>query len=138
MIGSLRGSLVDKDPEGEVVLEVAGVGYRISVNPGTLVVLPEIGADVFMHVHHHIREGDQQLYGFATLAERKCFESVIGAHGVGPALALAVLATLPPDEFEGMLRPAFKEDEWILIAVGAALGFVVGVLQLVVFKLIAV
>ena len=98
MIGSLRGSLVDKDPEGEVVLEVAGVGYRISVNPGTLVVLPEIGADVFMHVHHHIREGDQQLYGFATLAERKCFESVIGAHGVGPALALAVLATLPPDE----------------------------------------
>ena len=98
MIGSLRGSLVDKDPEGEVVLEVGGVGYRISVNPGTLVVLPEIGADVFMHVHHHIREGDQQLYGFATLAERKCFESVIGAHGVGPALALAVLATLPPDE----------------------------------------
>ena len=48
------------------------------------------------------------------------------------------LASLPPDEFEGMLRPAFKEDEWILIAVGAALGFVVGVLQLVVFKLIAV
>ena len=98
MIGSLRGLLMDKDREGEVIVEVGGVGYRVSVNPGTLAELPEIGSDVFVHVHHHIREGDQQFYGFATLAERKCFESVIGAHGVGPALAMAVLATLPPDE----------------------------------------
>ena len=107
MIGSLRGSLIDKDPEGEVVVEVGGLGYRVTVNLGTLVALPEIGAEVFVHVHHHIREGDQQLYGFATLAERKCFESVIGAHGVGPALAMAVLATLPPDE----LRHAVASDD---------------------------
>ena len=107
MIGSLRGSLIDKDPEGEVVVEVGGLGYRVTVNLGTLVELPEIGAQVFVHVHHHIREGDQQLYGFATLAERKCFESVIGAHGVGPALAMAVLATLPPDE----LRHAVASDD---------------------------
>ena len=98
MIGSLRGLLMDKDREGEVIVEVGGVGYRVSVNPGTLAELPEIGSDVFVHIHHHIREGDQQFYGFATLAERKCFESVIGAHGVGPALAMAVRATLPPDE----------------------------------------
>ena len=98
MIGSLRGLLMDKDREGEVIVEVGGVGYRVSVNPGTLAELPEIGSDVFVHIHHHIREGDQQFYGFATLAARKCFESVIGAHGVGPALAMAVRATLPPDE----------------------------------------
>jgi Holliday junction DNA helicase RuvA len=107
MIGSLRGSLIDKDPEGEVVVEVGGLGYRVTVNLGTLVELPEIGAEVFVHVHHHIREGDQQLYGFATLAERKCFESVIGAHGVGPALAMAVLATLPPND----LRRAVASDD---------------------------
>lgn len=47
------------------------------------------------------------------------------------------LQALPPPEFEGMLRPAFKEDEWILIAVGAALGFLVGVGQLIMFKLMA-
>ncbi len=48
------------------------------------------------------------------------------------------LEVLPPPEFEGMLRPAFKEDEWILIAVGAALGFFVGVGQVIAFKMLAV
>jgi uncharacterized membrane protein YheB (UPF0754 family) len=48
------------------------------------------------------------------------------------------LEVLPPPEFEGMLRPAFKEDEWILIAVGAALGFLVGVGQVIAFKLLAI
>ena len=47
------------------------------------------------------------------------------------------LEVLPAPEFEGMLRPAFKEDEWILIAVGAALGFLVGVGQVIVFKIFA-
>jgi Holliday junction DNA helicase RuvA len=60
-----------------------------------------------VHIHHQIREDSQQLFGFATLAERKCFESVIGAHGVGPALGMAVLATLPPDE----LRHAVATDD---------------------------
>ena len=107
MIGSLRGSVVHKDPDGENVIEVAGVGYRVSVNPRTLGDLSDVGAEAFVHIHHHIREDDQQLYGFATLIERKCFESVIGAHGVGPALGMAVLATLPPDE----LRQAVATED---------------------------
>ena len=41
------------------------------------------------------------------------------------------LAALPPKEFEGLLRPAFQQDEWILITVGAALGFLAGLAQLV-------
>ncbi len=107
MIGSLRGSLIDKDPEGEIVIEVAGVGYRVNVNPRTLADLSDVGTESFVHVHHHIREDDQHLYGFATLGERKCFEAVIGAHGVGPALGMAVLATLPPDELR---RAVATED----------------------------
>lgn len=47
------------------------------------------------------------------------------------------LQALPAPEFEGMLRPAFQEDEWMLIAVGAALGFAVGVLQVIMFKTLA-
>lgn len=96
MIGSLRGQLLDKDPLGEVVIEVTGLGYRVTVNPATLAALPDVGDAAFVHVHHHMREDHQQLYGFGTADERRCFESLISAHGVGPALAMAVLATHPP------------------------------------------
>ena len=107
MIGALRGRLIDKEPDGEIVVEVSGVGYRVFVNPRTLADLAEIGSEAFVHIHHQIREDSQQLYGFATLTERKCFESVISAHGVGPALGMAVLGTLPPDE----LRHAVATDD---------------------------
>lgn len=100
MIGSLRGQVLDRDAAlersaaGEVLIEVAGIGYRVSVTTGTLERL-RVGEEAFLHVHHHIREADQKLYGFTTKEERVAFEGLLGAHGVGPALALAVLATHP-------------------------------------------
>jgi len=51
---------------------------------------------VFLHVHHHVRESEQTLYGFVTRDERSTFQTLIATHGVGPALALAILATHPP------------------------------------------
>jgi len=107
VIASLRGVLLDRDPEGEAVIETGGVGYRVTVNPDTLGGLPEVGETVFVHVHHHMREDHQQLYGFPTADERRCFESLISAHGVGPALAMAVLATHPPLS----LRQAVATDD---------------------------
>ncbi|MFT7646889.1 MAG: Holliday junction DNA helicase RuvA [Candidatus Poriferisodalaceae bacterium] len=98
MIGSLRGELLDKDVDGEALVEVAGIGYRISVTLSTLAALPDLGHQAFLHVHHHIREDHQQLYGFPSADERRCFEILISAHGVGPALALAVMSTHPPTE----------------------------------------
>ena len=50
----------------------------------------------FLYVHHHIREDDQTLYGFLTRDERSTFKTLIATHGVGPALAMAILATYPP------------------------------------------
>lgn len=96
MIGSLRGRLIDRDLVGEVIVEVAGVGYRITVSPATVAALPEIGDEAFVHIHHHIRDDHEQLYGFPTAEERRCFETLLSAHGVGPALALAVLSTHSP------------------------------------------
>lgn len=96
MIGSLRGLLTDRTLSGEVLVEVAGVGYRVAVSPATAVTIGDIGADVFLHVHHHIREDAQTLYGFATRDERVAFEALLGAHGVGPALAQAILSVHPP------------------------------------------
>ena len=55
MIGSLRGRLLERFELGEVLVEVAGVGYRVVVTPTTAVRLGEVGTEVFLHVHHHIR-----------------------------------------------------------------------------------
>jgi Holliday junction DNA helicase RuvA len=73
------------------------VGYRVTVTPRTLAAL-DAGAEAFLYVHHHIREDAQTLYGFLGRDERVCFEALLGAHRVGPALALAILATHGPSE----------------------------------------
>jgi Holliday junction DNA helicase RuvA len=106
MIGSLRGALLDRSA-GEVLVEVGGVGYRITVTPSTSVDLGPLGADVFVHIHHHVREDAQTLYGFATRDERVAFEALIGAHGVGPSLALAILSVHSPSQ----LRVALAADD---------------------------
>lgn len=95
MIGSLRGTLVDRGA-AEVTVEVAGVGYRVVVSPTTAVSLGDPGDEIFCWTHHHQREDAQVLYGFLTKDERLCFEALIGAHGVGPALALAILSVHSP------------------------------------------
>lgn len=95
MIGSLRGTLTDRDA-AEVTIEVAGVGYRVAVSPTTAVALGDVGDEVACWIHHHQREDAQTLYGFATKDERRCFEALLGAHGVGPALALAILSVHAP------------------------------------------
>lgn len=95
MIGSLRGTLLDRGAD-EVTIEVGGVGYRVTVSPTTAVAVGDLGTEVFCWVHHHQREDDVTLYGFATKDERACFEALLGAHGVGPALALAILSIHTP------------------------------------------
>ena len=102
MIGSLRGTLLERHVH-EVLIEVAGIGYRVTVTPSTAVQLGDAGAEVFVYVHHHLREDAQTLYGFATRDERVAFEALIGAHGVGPSLALAILSVHAPDELRRVL-----------------------------------
>lgn len=97
MIGSLRGVLLDRSPGGEALVEVSGIGYRVVAGPATVARLGDLDSEVFVWVHHHIREDAQVLYGFAARHERDTFEALIGAHGVGPALALAILTVHPPD-----------------------------------------
>ncbi len=103
MIGSLRGRLLERFEEGEVLVEVAGIGYRVVATPTTAVRLGDLGGEVFVHVHHHFREADQTLYGFLERDERACFEALLSAHGVGPSLALAVLGVHGPAELARLL-----------------------------------
>ncbi len=95
MIGSLRGEVLERDMTGSALIEVGGVGYVVQVTERTLAEL-EPGSTSFLHVHHHIREDAQVLFGFTSRDERNMFKTLISAHKVGPALAMAMLATHPP------------------------------------------
>lgn len=95
MIGSLRGTVLERTLDGAVLLEVAGVGYLVTVSARVLAEL-EPGSTVFLHVHHHIRDDAQTLFGFTTRDERQTFQVLIKTNGVGPASAMAILATHPP------------------------------------------
>ena len=95
MIASLRGTVLERSGAGSALIEVGGVGYLVTVTPRTLAEL-EPSTTVFLHIHHHIREDAQTLYGFLSRDERTAFLNLLAAHGVGPALALAVLGTHTP------------------------------------------
>ncbi len=95
MIGSLRGTVLERHPDGWALVEVGGVGYVVHVAPRALAEL-EPSSTAFLYVHHHFREDDQTLYAFFTRDERQTFQNLIAAHGVGPALAMAILATHSP------------------------------------------
>ena len=104
MIGSLRGTLLDRSPDGgELLIEVGGVGYRVAVAPAASARAGAIGSEAFVHVHHQQREDAQLLYGFSTIDERRVFEAVISAHGVGPSLGMAILSIHGPAELKSVL-----------------------------------
>jgi Holliday junction DNA helicase RuvA len=98
VIGQLRGAVVVRTGEGEVIVDVGGVGYRVAVTPATAATLVTAGsgAEATLYVHTHVREDAIVLYGFVHDDERRCFEVLLGSHGVGPALGLAIMAALSP------------------------------------------
>jgi Holliday junction DNA helicase RuvA len=96
VIGSLRGILLDRSAKGDVLVEVGGVGYRVQVPTSAHRVLGELGSPVFLHVHTHVREDALVLYGFSSADERVAFEALLGTHGIGPAVALAILSVHSP------------------------------------------
>lgn len=95
MIGSLRGVVLAVSGT-TVLVETNGVGYRVTVTPSTLADVGSVGSEVFLHIHHHIREDAQTLFGFVDADGREVFETLLAAHGVGPALALAILGVHSP------------------------------------------
>jgi Holliday junction DNA helicase RuvA len=106
VIGSVRGTVVDRSPAGEVLVEVGGVGYRVLV---PLPALPglEPGGGAFLFTHQRVHDDEVALYGFPTREERDTFEVLIAASGVGPKLALAILSVLPPT---ALRRAVIDED----------------------------
>jgi len=103
MIAHLRGKLLAKHPN-QVVIEVGGVGYDVTITVPTFSDLPEAGAEVSLHIHTHVREDALALYGFLRASEKQLFEKLITVSGIGPKLAITILSGMPADEMVGAIR----------------------------------
>ena len=98
MIAFLRGELLEIDGEAAVV-DVAGVGYQVLVTASTAAALPAVGGARRLYVHtHFVKDEPLRLYGFADVGERGLFQTLISVQGVGPRVALAILAGIEPGE----------------------------------------
>jgi holliday junction DNA helicase RuvA len=105
MIAHLRGTVAGIAPDGAVI-EVGGVGMRVQCTPGTLATLKP-GEPAQVATSLVVREDSLTLYGFSTEDERNVFELLQTASGVGPRLALAMLAVHAPD---ALRRAVSTED----------------------------
>jgi len=90
MIAHVRGKVVEKFA-GSVIIDVAGVGYEVSVAAGDFEVL-HLEDEVKLYTYHHVREQAEELFGFSSLAGKKLFELLITVQGIGPKAALAILS----------------------------------------------
>jgi holliday junction DNA helicase RuvA len=106
MIGSLRGTLLEKRPN-QVLLDVGGVGYQVQIPLSTFAGLGALRAEATLLIHTHVREDQLALYGFVTAREKHCFELLISASGVGPSLALKILSGMGLEQ----LVPAIRDGD---------------------------
>lgn len=104
MIAFVRGTVASLSLNA-VVLDVGGVGYQILCAPGTIAGLRR-GVEAELATSMVVREDSQTLYGFADTDERDMFELVQTASGVGPKVAQAMLAVLPPDRLRTAIAGA--------------------------------
>jgi Holliday junction DNA helicase RuvA len=102
MIASVRGRVVTRLP-GEVVIEAAGVGYRLAVSAETLRQVPAVGTEGRLLTHLVLRDDGMHLYGFSSESERELFLMLISVQSVGPKVALAVLSGGGPRELLGAI-----------------------------------
>jgi Holliday junction DNA helicase RuvA len=105
MIAHLEGTVSEVAPDGAVI-DVGGIGLLVQCTPGTLAGLRS-GERARVSTSLVVREDALTLYGFASADERATFELVQTASGVGPRLALAMLAVFSPD---GLRRAVAAED----------------------------
>jgi Holliday junction DNA helicase RuvA len=117
MIGRLRGTVAAKGADG-LLLEAGGVGFEVAMAPRALAELPAVGEAVAIHTHLHLREDVVALYGFPSAEERDLFRVLLGATGVGPKLALAVLGALRPAELRRAIVTADADALTIVPGVG--------------------
>jgi len=113
MIALLRGRLFEKHPT-RVIVETGGVGYEVHMPLSSFASIGDVGSDVTLRVHTHVREDALQLFGFMTALEQTLFERLVSVSGIGPRLALAVLSGIAPQD---LVRAVSGGDAARLVAI---------------------
>jgi Holliday junction DNA helicase RuvA len=109
MISHLRGTLLEKHPN-QIVIDVHGVGYEVSIPVSAYSSLAELGGPVQMHIYQHVREDILALYGFPTKDDKALFEKLIAVSGIGPKLAITALSGLTTDDLVAAIRSGAVEQ----------------------------
>ena len=104
MIARVTGKLVAKELDKVEIFTSAGVAYELAIPLGVYETLPRVGEQVTLHTYLVVKEDAWQLFGFASVFDRKVFQRVLGAKGVGPALALALLSPLTAERVVRAVR----------------------------------
>lgn len=112
MIASLRGQLVRMEAT-YVVLDVGGVGYKVSVPVSVLTAFTE-GGPAQLHVYTHVRAEEISLYGFVGPDDQRVFELLLSVTGIGPKVALSILSAM---DSESLARAVAAEDSKTLVRI---------------------
>ena len=94
MIGRIEGKLMAKDLDTLEVMTSGGVGYELTIPLSVYETLPRVGDDVTLHTSLVVKEDSWQLFGFVSMFEKRLFEKLLTANGVGPSLAVGMLSAL--------------------------------------------
>lgn len=94
MISYITGTLSSKDIDRVDVMTASGVGYELQIPLGVFETLPKQGDKVSLHTYLVVKEDGWQLFGFSTVFERRLFQKLLTANGVGPSLALGLMSAL--------------------------------------------
>ncbi|MDQ3697216.1 MAG: Holliday junction branch migration protein RuvA, partial [Gemmatimonadota bacterium] len=104
MIAHVRGKLVVKELDRVEIMTSGGVGYELAIPLSAYEALPKVGEDAALHSYLVVREDGWQLFGFSTAFERRVFQRLLAAKGVGPLLAIGMLSTLSAERLVRAIR----------------------------------
>ena len=104
MIARVEGKLVAKDLDAIEVMTSGGVAYELKIPLSVYEAMPRVGEDISLHTSLVVKEDSWQLFGFVSLFEKRLFEKLLTANGIGPSLAVGMLSALSANRLMRAIR----------------------------------
>ncbi len=104
MISQVKGVLVQKEIDRVEILTAGGVAYEVAIPLAVFEALPDAGGEATLHTHLVVRDDGWQLFGFSSLMEKRVFQRLLTASGVGPSMALGMISALSAERVVRAVR----------------------------------